>query len=96
MISNPEKHGIPRWMYNRRLDPEDGSDRHMVASKLELRKKMDINELKKRKCYRGVRHILGLPVRGQRTRSSFRTQTTVGVSRAKAKPGRAPAGKEKK
>jgi len=94
MISNPDKHGIPSWMYNRRFDPEEGRDMHFAASKLELRKKMDINELKKRRCYRGVRHMLGLPVRGQRTRGSFRTQGTVGVSRVKAKPGAAPAPKK--
>ena len=96
MIANPEKHGIPRWMYNRRFDPEEGKDRHFVASKLELRKKMDINELKKRKCYRGIRHMFGLPVRGQRTRSSFRTSTTVGVTRAKAKPGQGAKKEDKK
>jgi len=85
MISNPAKHGVPRWMYNRRFDPENGEDMHFVSSKLELRRKMDINELKKRKCYRGIRHIQGLPVRGQRTRSSFRKSASVGVSRSKAR-----------
>jgi ribosomal protein S13 len=28
--------------------------------------------MKKIKCYKGVRHMLGQPVRGQRTRSHFR------------------------
>jgi small subunit ribosomal protein S13 len=87
ILENPGKYGIPGWMFNRRFDPEDGSDSHFISAKLELRQKMDINELKKRKCYRGIRHIQGLPVRGQRTRSSFRKSATVGVSRAKAKPG---------
>jgi small subunit ribosomal protein S13 len=87
IVENPAKYGIPSWMYNRRLDPESGGDGHNISAKLELRQKMDINELKKRKCYRGIRHIQGLPVRGQRTRSSFRKSATVGVSRAKAKPG---------
>ncbi len=86
IIANPDKYGIKTWLYNRRFDPEDGADRHIIAAQLELKKKMDINELKKRKCYRGVRHIIGLPVRGQRTRSSFRRAATVGVSRVKAKP----------
>ena len=46
---------------------------------------MDIDKLKKIRCYRGVRHMQGLPVRGQRTRSSFRKSgKTVGVSREKA------------
>ncbi len=89
ILENPGNYGIPSWIYNRRSDPESGSDGHLISAKLELRHKMDINELKKRKCYRGIRHIQGLPVRGQRTRSSFRTSATVGVSRAKNKPGEA-------
>ncbi len=85
IIGNPGKYGIPSWMFNRRADPEDGKDKHIFSAGLELTHKMDINELKKRKCYRGIRHISGLPVRGQRTRSSFRKSATVGVSRSKAK-----------
>jgi len=82
-LSNPQSVGIPSWLYNRRRDPKTGEDFHNVASQLEFTTKIDINELKKIKCYRGVRHILGLPVRGQRTRSSFRKGRTVGVSRKK-------------
>ena len=94
ITANPGAHGVPSWVFNRRGDPEDGTDRHMVSANLELRKKMDINELKKSKCYRGVRHIAGLPVRGQRTRSSFRKSSTVGVSRVKQKPGAAKGAKK--
>ena len=41
-----------------------------------LRKKVaqDIERLKAIKCYRGIRHIQNLPVRGQRTRSNARTK----------------------
>jgi small subunit ribosomal protein S13 len=88
IIENPGKFGIPSWLYNRRADPEEGADRHLISAKLELRHKMDINELKKRKCYRGIRHMSGLPVRGQRTRSSFRKAATVGVSRVKKAPAK--------
>ena len=95
IIENPSKYEIPSWLYNRRFDPEEGKDGHLISAQLELRRKMDINELKKRKCYRGIRHIIGLPVRGQRTRSSFRRSATVGVSRVKAKPA-AKAGGGKK
>jgi small subunit ribosomal protein S13 len=84
MLANPGNYGIPAWIFNRRSDPAAGTDRHIVSADLELTHKMDINELKKRKCYRGIRHIQGLPVRGQRTRSSFRKAATVGVSRSKA------------
>ena len=85
MIQNPGKHGVPSWAFNRRKDMETGQDMHFLASKLEITQKMDIDNLKKIRCYRGVRHMAGLPVRGQRTRSSFRKSgKTVGVSRAKA------------
>lgn len=41
----------------------------------DLRRKIqnDIARLKAIKCYRGVRHTVGLPVRGQKTRSNART-----------------------
>jgi len=41
-----------------------------------LRKKVaqDVERLKAIKCYRGIRHIQNLPVRGQRTRSNARTK----------------------
>jgi len=45
----------------------------------------NIKRLKQIKCYRGLRHMAGLPVRGQRTRSNARTKRgkrqTVGAMR---------------
>ncbi|MCX8059328.1 MAG: 30S ribosomal protein S13 [Spirochaetes bacterium] len=35
---------------------------------------MNIKRLKDIGCYRGLRHIVGLPVRGQRTRTNARTR----------------------
>ena len=51
--------------------------------------------MKKIKSYKGWRHAMGQPVRGQRTRSHFRKGSSVGVIKAKAKPG-AVAPSEKK
>ena len=87
IIQKPEQFGVPTWMLNRRHDPIRGTDRHLVASTLQFTQKMDINEMKKIKTYRGIRHSQNLPVRGQRTRGSFRKGKAVGVSRQKAKPG---------
>ena len=83
IITHPEKSGIPAWMYNRRMNPETGENRHIVASTLELTTKRDIDEMKKVKSYRGIRHIHHLPVRGQRTRGSFRKGKTMGVKKKK-------------
>jgi len=49
---------------------------------------MNLKRLQGIKCYRGIRHIRGLPVRGQRTKTNSRTRKgprrTVGVQRAAA------------
>ncbi len=80
---NPLKYGIPEFLLNRRRDPYDGKTYHLIASDLTITVKQDIERLKKIRCYRGIRHELGLPVRGQRTRSTFRKGKTVGVQRRK-------------
>ena len=82
-ISNPGRLGMPGWLLNRRRDPSSGADRHISASALDFIRKNDIDEMKKAKSYKGIRHIHHLPVRGQRTRGSFRKGKTVGVSRKK-------------
>jgi len=88
MIMHPERHGIPVWMLNRKSDPVTGEDRHLAVSELEFTQKMDVDLMRKLKTYKGVRHSTGLPVRGQRTRGSFRKGKTVGVSKRKEQPGK--------
>ena len=68
-IKNPE---IPVYLLNRKLDPETGKNRHLNGADLELQKEFDIKKLKKIKSYKGYRHMSGLPLRGQRTKSHFR------------------------
>jgi len=75
---------LPVWVMNRKKDPETGRDKHLLMTELDLQKEFDIRKQKKIKSYKGVRHIQGQPVRGQRTRSHFRTKgPSVGVKRAK-------------
>lgn len=93
-VYNPESLGIPLWMVNRRKDWTDGTDRHLIASKLEFAVRNDINRMKKMRTYKGMRHSAGQPVRGQRTRSSFRKGTIVGVTKKKEEPAKAGAAKE--
>ena len=75
---------FPSWMLNRRKDIKTGKDMHLTGSEIDIKKREDINLVRRIRAYRGIRHELGLPVRGQRTRSSFRTNKTVGVSRKSA------------
>lgn len=46
---------------------------YKVEGALRQEIKDNINRLKEIRCYRGIRHIIGLPVRGQRTRRNART-----------------------
>ena len=91
-IKNPQ---LPAWMQNRRKDPETGETTHLTMAMLDLKKRDDINMLRKMRAYKGIRHELGQPVRGQRTRSSFRTSKSVGVSRKAIKAAAKPAAKPK-
>lgn len=45
-----------------------------VEGDLRRRIAMNIKRLRDIKCYRGLRHRMGLPVRGQRTRTNARTR----------------------
>ncbi|MBI2659878.1 30S ribosomal protein S13 [Candidatus Woesearchaeota archaeon] len=72
IIKDPSKFGIPQWLFNRKKDPEDGADKHLVGTTLAFTHDNDIKMMKKIKSYKGIRHMLGLPVRGQRTKSNFR------------------------
>ncbi len=77
--------GIPKWLFNRRKDYEDGNDKHLLTSTLKLTKEFDIKRLQKTKTYRGMRHSFGLPVRGQRTKGHFRKGKSIGVQKNRIK-----------
>lgn len=81
-IKNPE---LPFQLLNRRKDLDTGEDKHLTGTNLELRNDFDIKRLKKIKSYRGIRHMAGLPTRGQRTKSNFRHNRTKGAGIKKKK-----------
>src|SRR3989338_5579270 len=92
IIKEPSKFNIPSWLFNRKKDPEDNADKHIIGSNLTFTQDNDIKMMKKIKSYKGIRHMVGLPVRGQRTRSNFRRNKgkVMGVKR---KDTSKPAGK---
>ena len=70
------------FLKNRRFDIETGKTEHLYGSDLDMKKEFDIKRLKEIKSYRGIRHALKQPVRGQRTRSHFRQKgRTMGVKK---------------
>ena len=62
---------------------QDG--KYVIEGDLRRELGMNLKRLQGIKCYRGVRHMRGLPVRGQRTQTNARTRKgprkTVGVQR---------------
>ncbi len=62
---------------------QDG--KYVIEGDLRREIGMNLKRLQGIKCYRGVRHLRGLPVRGQRTQTNARTRKgprkTVGVQR---------------
>ncbi|MEM2133357.1 MAG: 30S ribosomal protein S13 [Candidatus Jordarchaeaceae archaeon] len=83
VLANPVKYGIPKWMVNRQKDVSSGEYLHLTGSDLTLAIKTDIDDMRKMKSYRGIRHALGLKVRGQHTKTTGRKGQTVGVRRKK-------------
>jgi len=81
ILKTPDKFGIPHWMLNRQKDMNTGENKHIIGADLDFQNKMDVDFLMKMKTWRGIRHSLGLKVRGQRTRCSGRKGRTVGVRR---------------
>ena len=89
LIRNLDKQPLPAWMFNRRRDLDSGQDKHVITNDLIFNKENDVKLMKRIKCYKGVRHSLGQPVRGQRTRSNFRVNKgkVMGVKTAGKKGG---------
>ena len=69
-----------------RIRAEIDSDQYKIEGDLRREVSMNIKRLMDMKCYRGLRHRLGLPVRGQRTSTNARTRKG---------PAKAIAGKKK-
>ncbi len=83
VIRNPAQYGIPHWLFNRQRDPTTGQDLHVVGPDLLIALRRDVETMIKTKSWKGIRHSLGLKVRGQRTKTTGRLGQTVGVKRKK-------------
>jgi small subunit ribosomal protein S13 len=79
VVENLDDH-VPEWMANRQKDFFTGETTHETGSDLEESRRHDINRMKMISSYKGVRHERGQKVRGQRTKSTGRTEGTIGVN----------------
>ncbi|MCH7968481.1 MAG: 30S ribosomal protein S13 [Thaumarchaeota archaeon] len=100
ILKNPLEVNFPTWFLNRRKDIQTGEDKHLITSDIAFTVRNDIEREKATNSWRGFRHMYGLKVRGQRTRTTGRKGGAVGVAKggkilpAKAE-GKAPAAEGK-
>ena len=93
VIKNPLTSNFPSWFLNRRKDVETGEDKHLITSDIAFTVRNDIEREKTVGSWRGIRHMFGLKVRGQRTRCTGRKGGAVGVAKGgKVMPAREGAG----
>ena len=85
IIKEPSKFGVPVWLLNRRKDLETGKDLHLTGPDLTLSTRTGIKLMIESRSWKGVRHSLGLKVRGQKTRTTGRKGRVVGVRRKRAR-----------
>ena len=81
LITDPKSSNFPTWFLNRQKDIETGNDLHLLTSDIPFTLRNDIERERITASWRGYRHLSGLKVRGQRTRTSGRKGGAVGVAK---------------
>jgi small subunit ribosomal protein S13 len=85
VIENIDEYAPP-WMLNYQKDIYTGENMHIISTDVAIRLRDDINMMKMIRSYRGIRHELGLKVRGQRSSSNGRKGLALGVSKRREAP----------
>ncbi len=95
ILEDPSSANFPNWFLNRRKDIETGNNMHLITSDIEFTVRNDVERERTTGSWRGYRHVYGLKVRGQRTRTTGRKGGAVGVAKGgkvmPAKTGEAAA-----
>jgi small subunit ribosomal protein S13 len=86
--TRPESGAVPSYLVNRQKDIKTGADDHVIGSQLMITHRYDVDRMKRTRSLKGIRHQLGLKVRGQRTKSTGRKGQIVGVHRKKLRQQR--------
>ncbi|MBU4246397.1 MAG: 30S ribosomal protein S13 [Nanoarchaeota archaeon] len=96
IVKDPVKFGIPGWMLNHQFMYKTGETKHLMGADLMVTLRDEINRLKKIRSYRGVRHEMNLPVRGQRTRTAGRKGVKIGVTKKREEKSKTISNDKKK
>lgn len=94
ILRDPAGFNIPAWLTNRRNDPSTGTTSQIVGSEIDIAVRSDLERMRRTNSWKGIRHSLGLKVRGQHTKTTGRTGKTVGVSKKALREAAAAAEKK--
>ena len=81
IITDPQKFNIPVWFFNRQRDFATGKTTQLYSNNVDMKLREDLERLRKIRAHRGIRHLLGIKVRGQHTKTTGRGVRTVGPRR---------------
>ncbi|XP_037592955.1 40S ribosomal protein S18-like [Cebus imitator] len=83
IMQNSCQYKIPDWFLNRQNDVKDGKHSQVLANGLDNKLREDLEQQKKIRAHRWLRHFWGLHVQGQHTKTTGHRGHTVGVSKKK-------------
>ena len=92
-VKDMTRSNIPNYHFNHRKDPATGSNYHLTGADLDIVVKSEIDRERMIQSWRGVRHSLGLKLRGQRTRTTGRKGRSVGVKKSALRAASKPSTK---
>jgi len=69
-MQNPAQFKIPSWFLNRQKDIVDGKNSQILSNAVDSKLRDDLERLKKIRAHRGLRHVWGIRVRGQHTKTT--------------------------
>ncbi len=72
ILQDPKRFQLPEWLLNRRRDKFDGKTTQCVSNQIATKLRDDLEQLKKVRVHRGLRHYWGVKVRGQHTGTTGR------------------------
>lgn len=81
IMQNPLQYNIPKYFVNRQKDFTTGQYTQLLAQNIDIQMREDLERLRKIRAHRGIRHLLGIKVRGQHTNSTGRRGKTVGMKK---------------
>ena len=70
IMQNPAQFKIPSWFLNRQKDIVDGKNSQILSNAVDSKLRDDLERLKKIRAHRGLRHVWGIRVRGQHTKTT--------------------------